>query len=142
MMESTKDLLEKAKDLSLVERAALIDALLETIDASDAEREHKWADEAQSRLEAYRSGELQAIDADTLLTKMMMSLHVKQLTNDERLDLIEEIWDSIADTDALPMTAVQREELERRLAEYLANPSDLKSWDEIKASIAKGWRSR
>ena len=40
------------------------------------------------------------------------------------------------------MTATQREELERRLAEHLANPDELVSWDEVKASIAKGWQSR
>ena len=68
-METTKDLLEKAKDLPLAERAALVDALLETIDASDPERDRKWADEAQSRLEAYRSGELPAIDADEVLNR-------------------------------------------------------------------------
>ncbi|HVN84550.1 MAG TPA: addiction module protein [Candidatus Binatia bacterium] len=66
-MDTTKDLLEKAKHLPLAERAALVDALLETIDASDADRERKWADEAQSRLLAYRSGELPAIDADEVL---------------------------------------------------------------------------
>ena len=66
-MDTTKDLLETAKHLPLAERAALVDALLETIDASDADRERKWADEAQSRLLAYRSGELPAIDADEVL---------------------------------------------------------------------------
>ena len=68
-METTKELLEKAKNLPLVERAALVDALLETIDGSDAERDRKWADEAQSRLLAYRSGELPAIDADEVLDR-------------------------------------------------------------------------
>ncbi len=63
-MKTTKELLEQAKRLPIVERAALVDALLDTIDAPDLEREAKWCDEAQSRLRAYRSGELPTIDAD------------------------------------------------------------------------------
>jgi putative addiction module component (TIGR02574 family) len=64
MMKMTEELLEQAKRLPLTERAALVDALLETIDAADPERDAKWSDEAKSRLSAYRSGELPAIDAD------------------------------------------------------------------------------
>ena len=69
MMKTTKELLEKAMDLPLTERAALVDALLDTIDATDSERDRKWADEAQSRLRAYESGELPAIDADEVINR-------------------------------------------------------------------------
>jgi len=67
MMKTTKELLEQAKQLPLDERAELVDALLETIDASDPDRDREWSDEAQSRLRAYRSGELSATDADEVI---------------------------------------------------------------------------
>ena len=66
-MKKTLDLLEQAKTLSLTERAALIEALLNTIDASDRARDQRWVDEAESRLGAYRSGELPSTDADEVL---------------------------------------------------------------------------
>jgi putative addiction module component (TIGR02574 family) len=42
---------------------------------------------------------------------------VKQLSKDERLDLIEQLWDSLSDEerDSLPLAADQEEELDRRL---------------------------
>jgi len=41
-----------------------------------------------------------------------------KLSAAERLELVEELWDSIADEDeALALTEEQREDLERRLAE-------------------------
>jgi len=136
-MKTTRDLLEQAKDLPVTERAALVYALLETIDATESERHRRWAEEAESRLRAYRSGEIPTIDADDVAAKPIRSLDIDRLTNAEKLDLVEEIWDSIADADSLPMTDAQREELERRIADSLANPDDLISWDEVKASIVK-----
>ena len=54
----------------------------------------------------------------------------------ERLRLVEALWDSIAaDSAALPLTDAQRAELDRRLAEHEANPDDVISWEDIKASI-------
>jgi putative addiction module component (TIGR02574 family) len=54
----------------------------------------------------------------------------------ERLRLVEALWDSIAaDSAALPLTGAQRAELDRRLAEHEANPDDVVSWEDIKASI-------
>jgi putative addiction module component (TIGR02574 family) len=54
----------------------------------------------------------------------------------ERLRLVEALWDSIAaDSSALSLTDAQRDELDRRLAEHEANPDDVISWEDIKASI-------
>ncbi|MCH7873810.1 MAG: addiction module protein [Gemmatimonadetes bacterium] len=42
----------------------------------------------------------------------------------DRLALVEQIWDSIAqDTQSLPLTPEQREELERRWAEHERDPA-------------------
>ena len=46
-------------------------------------------------------------------------MNIQDLTLEERLKLVEDIWDSIAaDQEALPLTAEQRQELNRRLEAY------------------------
>jgi putative addiction module component (TIGR02574 family) len=43
-------------------------------------------------------------------------LDIRALSPDERLDLIERLWESLeADEDAIPLTDEQRSELDRRL---------------------------
>jgi putative addiction module component (TIGR02574 family) len=66
----------------------------------------------------------------------LKSLGIDRLGVEERIALLEEIWDSIAaDSAAVPVTAPQRDELDRRVADYAANPEDVVSWDEVKASL-------
>ncbi|MFO0336210.1 MAG: addiction module protein [Pseudomonadota bacterium] len=66
----------------------------------------------------------------------LKSLGIDQLGVDERLALIEALWDSIsADESAIPVTDAQRAELDRRLAEHEANPNDVVSWDEVRSSL-------
>jgi len=65
----------------------------------------------------------------------MKSLGIDKLGVDERLDLVEEIWDSITtDSDGIPLTDAQRAELERRYHDIEAHPDDLTSWEEVRAS--------
>jgi putative addiction module component (TIGR02574 family) len=65
----------------------------------------------------------------------MKSLGIDRLGVKERLDLIEEIWDSLnADSDAIPLTDAQRTELERRFEEDEADPDDVASWEAVKAA--------
>jgi putative addiction module component (TIGR02574 family) len=64
------------------------------------------------------------------------SLGVDHLTVEQRLALVEELWDSIAESGAdVPMSEAQRAELDRRLAEHEAQPDDVVSWEDVKASI-------
>jgi putative addiction module component (TIGR02574 family) len=59
-----------------------------------------------------------------------------QLSAAERLELVEELWDSIADEDsALQLTPEQREDLDRRLAEADADPTGGSSWEEVRKRI-------
>jgi putative addiction module component (TIGR02574 family) len=45
-----------------------------------------------------------------------------ELSIDEKLQLVEELWNSIAaDNASLPLTEAQREELDRRLDEFEAD---------------------
>jgi putative addiction module component (TIGR02574 family) len=59
-----------------------------------------------------------------------------RLSAAERLELIEELWDSIADDDvALDLTPEQREDLRRRVAEADAEPTGGAPWEEVRERI-------
>ena len=61
---------------------------------------------------------------------------IAALSIDERIRLVQAIWDSIAAEQAYPdLTADQRQELDRRIAAYEAAPDEVMTWEEIKASI-------
>ncbi len=53
----------------------------------------------------------------------MPTLDFSHLSTEQRLDLIGEIWDSIEAT-AVPLTAAQEAELNRRVAMLDANPQN------------------
>ena len=56
----------------------------------------------------------------------------------ERLELIEEIWDSIeAHPEAIPLTAAQRKEMDRRKRVHRRDPSKAKPWPEIHNRLEK-----
>lgn len=58
-----------------------------------------------------------------------------------RLELIEELWDSIAAdshaADQVPLSDEERRLLDARLNEYRANPSTARPWPEVRAEILK-----
>jgi len=57
----------------------------------------------------------------------------------ERMRLVEAIWDSIsAVPEALPLTQWQREELDRRLAEFEADPEAGLTLEDVFARIRRG----
>ena len=67
-----------------------------------------------------------------------LSEEAKKLSIPERLALVEEIWDSIAeDNDYFELTDEQRQELDRRLESFRVNPSQGRTWEEIKAEFLK-----
>ena len=54
---------------------------------------------------------------------------------DEQIELAEAIWDGIVSRGAVPaLTEAQATELDRRLADHLANPDDVVPWNEVKAT--------
>ncbi|HLQ27411.1 MAG TPA: addiction module protein [Acidiferrobacterales bacterium] len=68
----------------------------------------------------------------------LKSLGIERIGIEERLRLVEELWDSIAaDSSAVPLTEAQRTELDRRIAEHEANPDDVVPWEEVKTSITE-----
>lgn len=59
-----------------------------------------------------------------------------KLSVSERIQLAEDLWDSIAaEPDALPLTDAQRAEIERRLAEHDRDPESTIPWEEVRARL-------
>lgn len=62
----------------------------------------------------------------------------RKLSIAERLQLVEDIWDSIAqDTEALPLTDAQKAELDRRLDQYRQDPDSAVSWEQVREELRK-----
>lgn len=56
----------------------------------------------------------------------------------ERIQLVEDIWDSIAAvSDSVPLTEEQKDELDRRLSAYHKDPSTGSPWELVKERIRK-----
>ena len=57
----------------------------------------------------------------------------------EKLQLLEDLWDSIAqDSEQIPILDWQKEELAKRKAAYLNNPDSGSSWEAAKERIRSG----
>ena len=56
----------------------------------------------------------------------------------DRIELVQAIWDSVvAESGAVPVTEEQRAELDRRLSDADANPTDERPWSEVRASLER-----
>ena len=67
--------------------------------------------------------------------------HLRQLPVAERLQLVEDLWDTIAEEapdDAVPLSPELAAELDRRLREHEDNPSAARPWADVRADILKG----
>ena len=63
---------------------------------------------------------------------------IRSLSVADRLQLLEEVWDSLVETpEAGPVTDAQRNELERRRRAHARNPSAAKSWAEVRARLRR-----
>ena len=62
-------------------------------------------------------------------------LGIDRLTTAERLALAQEILDSVAaDQPHPPLSDAKRQELDRRLADAVANPADGVTWEQVEAA--------
>ncbi len=68
-MLSLAQLEKEAVELRPVERIRLVETILYSIDKIDSDMERKWIAESEARYEAYKSGELEAIDWDAIKTR-------------------------------------------------------------------------
>ena len=65
-----------------------------------------------------------------------MKYNLKQLPVDERIRLVEDLWDSIAsDQKALPLTPEQKMELDKRLDAYEATGDPGRPIDKVISEI-------
>lgn len=61
-----------------------------------------------------------------------------ELSPAERIQLAQDLWDSLADEpELLPFTQEQLQELERRLAEHQRDPSSTVPWDVARTRLRK-----
>lgn len=67
------------------------------------------------------------------------TLNFKELPVSERIQLVEDIWDSIAEetSGSLELSSEERAELQRRYAAHQADPSSSIPWDQVRATLFK-----
>lgn len=70
MAASPETLLRQALELPANDRAALVDGLIVSLDKPDPAVDSLWLKEAESRMAAYRSGDLDAVDADEVFAEL------------------------------------------------------------------------
>ena len=75
--------------------------------------------------------------------KQVSVAEILELPVAERIRLVELIWDSIAAVpEAIPISDELKAELDRRLAEFEADPDAGSPWGEVRERIVQGtWRT-
>ena len=70
------------------------------------------------------------------MTSIALRKEILKLSISKRLELVEVLWDSIAEKDrGLALSAEQREDLELRLAEANASPDERIPWEGARERI-------
>ena len=68
-MATTEDILKEAISLRPSEQAKLVDQLISFLDKPDSELDKLWAEEAESRLDAFKNGKLKFVSLEEVLAK-------------------------------------------------------------------------
>ena len=68
-MANVESLVKEAMSLRPVQRAKLIDALLSSLSEPNREIDALWAEEAESRIDAYEQGRIKAVSLESVLDK-------------------------------------------------------------------------
>ena len=70
------------------------------------------------------------------MPQTQLPAEIRRMPVPERLDLVEQIWDSIhEDHEQFQLTDSQKTDLDRRLAEHAAAPDRGLTWEEAKAKL-------
>ena len=68
------------------------------------------------------------------MSTTLIALGIDQMSIEEQIALAAAIWDNVAATpEQIPLSDVQKQELQRRLAAHKADPSRVTAWEVIKA---------
>ena len=69
-------------------------------------------------------------------------MNYKELPISERIQLVEDIWDSIAEetSGGLPFSPEERAVMHSRYAAHEVDPSSSIPWDQVRAALFKGQR--
>ncbi|MFM9912627.1 MAG: addiction module protein [Methylophilaceae bacterium] len=71
----------------------------------------------------------------------LQTLGIDHMSVDDRIALVQDIWDSVAvEAGLLPLTDVEKGLIEQRLAEDDTNPDDVVAWETIKAEAQSRWQ--
>jgi putative addiction module component (TIGR02574 family) len=66
----------------------------------------------------------------------LLKFDISELSIAERIQLAEDLWDSISEQqEQPPLSQVQQQELDRRLEHYRKNPLNSSSWEEVKKRL-------
>ncbi len=69
------------------------------------------------------------------MNKAVLWKELMELSPAERIELAQDLWDSIPAEAMPPLSAEQIEELDRRLAEHERNPGRASPWEEVRARL-------
>lgn len=70
--------------------------------------------------------------------EMTLTQEILKLSVAERIQLVEDLWDSIALTpDQLPVTEAQKAELDRRRQRFEQGATTTHSWEEVKKNLRR-----
>ena len=70
MAVPAKAILDQALKLPAIDRAALVENLILSLDKPDPSLDAQWLKEAEDRLAAYHSRELEAVDAEQVFAEL------------------------------------------------------------------------
>jgi putative addiction module component (TIGR02574 family) len=70
MSVSPEKVLRQAMQLSSLDRAALVEGLIASLDKPDPTLDALWLKEAEDRIAAYHAGELAAVDAEEVFAEL------------------------------------------------------------------------
>lgn len=69
----------------------------------------------------------------------LATANILELSVSERIQLVEDVWDSIAEVpESVPLTGLQKEELDQRLEAYHQNPDEGSPWGMVRERIRNG----
>ena len=77
---------------------------------------------------------------DAQMNKATLRKELMELSPAERLELVEELWDSLAPEDLPPLTDEQMQELDRRYEALIRDPTRGSSWEDVRARLLAKYR--